>query len=512
MSARLLINISVRMESRNSDLPLVSIIVPVYNAEPFLAETMRSILAIQYPNLEILLMDDGCSDGSMAIAREFAEQDSRIRLYSQPNQGASAARNNLIRQAQGKYILPIDADNLVEPTYVTAAVDVLEANPEVKVVTPRTDQFGLRTGEIHYPTYNIHILARKNIIDACAMYRRADWERVGGYCPEVPTREDWEFWLSMLEFGGEVVRLPNIEFHYRQHGTSKRHRMRHRFHEVIDIVNRRHPELYEREFGGPLRHARRLSSFLNGLYRLFHPRRTVLVDDASPNLLYFVRALPIHFSAGHGEVIYKRRNELRTLSFQGCDYVVKQFAVPNLLNRLVYGFLRKSKAQRSCEYARMLIDKGIDSPHPVAWQTERNGLLMGHSYYVSEKSRSPYTYADLIGLDDSDKPLDNLVEQEDHYLRLIARTVARLHEQGMIHQDLSRGNILFGDGDRVELIDLNRIRFRQVSMEDGCRNFAERLPATDHQRRIMAEAYAEARGFDAECCYQLMQQYNKEKA
>ena len=191
---------------------------------------------------------------------------------------------------------------------------------------------------------------------------------------------------------------------------------------------------------------------------------------------------------------------------------MKQFAVPNLLNRLVYGFLRKSKAQRSFEYAQLLISKGIDAPRSIAWQTERNGLLMGHSYYVSERSRCPYTYADLIGLDHSDKPSDNLVENEDHYLRLIARMVAQLHEQGMVHQDLSRGNILFGDGDRVELIDLNRIRFRRVSLEEGCRNFAERLPATDAQRRVMAEAYAEARGFDAERCYQLMQQYNKEKA
>lgn len=485
--------------------PLVSIIVPVYNAEPFLAETLRSIQGIQYDALEILLMDDGCQDGSMAIAREFAGQDPRIRLYSQPNQGASAARNNLIRQAQGKYILPIDADNLVEPTYVAHAVEVMEGDPEVKVVCPRTDQFGLRTGEIHYPPYSIHVLARKNIIDACAMYRRADWERVGGYCPEVPTREDWEFWLSMLEYGGKVVRLPDIEFHYRQHGTSKRHRMRHRFHEVIDIVNLRHPELYEREFGGPLRHMRRLSTLLNALYRLAHPRRTVVADESNTDLRYFVRALPVHFSAGHGEVIYKRRNELRILAFQGVEYVVKQFAVPNPLNRLVYGFLRKSKAQRSCEYAQMLIDKGICSPRPVAWQTERNGLLMAYSYYVSEKSRCPYTYSDILS---GSLP----AADEERYLRLIAQMVARLHDQGMVHQDLSRGNILFGDGDRVELIDLNRIRFRKVDIEVGCRNFAERLPATERQRRQMAEAYAEVRGFDADECLRLMLKFNREKS
>ena len=493
------------MESKNSDQqPLVSIIVPVYNAEAFLADTMQSILAMRYPRLEILLMDDGSTDGSMQIAHRFAAEDQRIRLFSQPNQGASVARNNLIQQAHGKYILPIDADNLVEPTYVSHAVEVMEGDTEVKVVCPRTDQFGLRTGEIHHPPYSLHLLARKNIIDACAMYRKSDWERVGGYCAEVPTREDWEFWLSILEDGGRVVRLPDIEFHYRQHGTSKRHRLRHRIREVIDIINRRHPELYEREYGGTLCYHRSLTGLTNRLYRLLHPRRTLVSPDADTGVKYFVRALPVHFEAQHGEVIYKRRNELRVLTYHGREYVVKQFIVPNLLNRLVYGFLRKSKAQRSYEYARLLLSKGIATPRPVAWQTERTCLLMGRSYFVSERSRCPYTYADLLS---GSVPADD----EERYLRLIAQTVARLHDEGMVHQDLSRGNILFGDGDRVELIDLNRIRFRKVSMEDGCRNFAERLPATEQQRRTMAEAYAAVRCFAPDECYRLMVQYNKEK-
>ena len=64
---------------------------------------------------------------------------------------------------------------------------------------------------------------------------------------------------------------------------------------------------------------------------------------------------------------------------------------------------------------------------------------------------------------------------------------------------------------RVELIDLNRIRFRKISMEEGCQNFAERLPATDAQRRIMAEAYAEERHLDPEICYRLMVDGNREK-
>ena len=129
---------------------------------------------------------------------------------------------------------------------------------------------------------------------------------------------------------------------------------------------------------------------------------------------------------------------------------------------------------------------------------------MVRSYFVSEQSSCPYTYADILS---GSIP----AADEERYLRLIAQMVARLHDQGMVHQDLSRGNILFGDGDRVELIDLNRIRFRKVGMEEGCRNFAERLPATPQQRRLMAEAYAQTRDFDVDQCLMLMNQYNKEK-
>ena len=484
----------VRMESENSKstLPLVSIVVPIYNMEAFLADTLKSIQAIDYPRLEVILMDDGSTDDSARIASETISRDSRFQLYHQKNGGASAARNSAIRIAKGELILPIDADNLVEPTFVGEAVKVMMADKDVKVVTPRTDQFGLKSGEIKFPPYSIHLLARKNIIDACAMYRKADWERVGGYCAEVPTREDWEFWLSVLENGGKVIRLPKIEFHYRQHSMSKRHRLRHRLHEVIDIVNRRHPELYEREYGGPLRYWRSASAFLNRLYRIVHPRR----------------ALSVHFCAGHGTLIHKGRNQLRILSHCGEDYVVKLFGRTNIINRFVYGLLRKSKAQRSYEYALMLREMGIDSPMPLAWQTERNGLLLNRSFLVCQRSELPYTYADLIA---------GHLPNEELVLRSIAITTARLHNAGWLHKDYSRGNILLGFGEdgsvRVELIDLNRLRhFHQITMKEGCHNFAERLPATPEQRRIMAETYAKNRGFDAEECFQLMTEHNHEKS
>ena len=235
---------------------------------------------------------------------------------------------------------------------------------------------------------------------------------------------------------------------------------------------------------------------------LKHPTRMRVCDEHDEALRDFVRSLPMLFRTGQGQLLYKKRNELRSFVCQNREVVVKAFAKPNLLNRLIYGFLRKSKAQRSYEYALRLKRVGIDSPQPVAWLTERNGLLFTRSYYVSLKSTCPYTYDDI--------QLGKIQPQseEERYLRLVARMAARLHGAGMLHRDFSQGNILFGDGDRVELIDLNRIRFLSVDMELGCQNISERLLANRRQRRILADTYAQERGFDKDACFDLLTRYN----
>ena len=488
-----------------SNQPLVSIVMPAYNAASYIAESLDALLAEDYPRLEIVVVDDGSTDETSEIANRYVRENPHIHLVVQSNCGVCSARNHGIREARGEYILPVDADDILLPGFIEWAVGQMEQQPGVKVAVPRAEFFGARQGEWHLPAYSPSLLARKNMIPATALYRRSDWQRVGWYCETLQAREDWEFWINMLKDGGEVVTSPKMGLRYRIHPHSKRMSDRRMKRQIVENLNERHPEFLERELNGPLHYHRSWSRVLNTLYRLFHPRRTVVCDDAGEDMKYFVRALPVHFQHQHGQVIYKRRNELRVLPYQGKEYVVKQFAIPNPINRLVYGWLRKSKAQRSFEYAQLLLGKGIDSPRPVAWQTERNLLCMGYSYFVSEKSRCPYTYNDIIR---------GAVPQadEERYLRLIAKMVARLHDEGMVHQDLSRGNILFGDGDRVELIDLNRIRFHKVDMEEGCHNFAERLPATDGQRRLMAEVYAKACGFDTEECLRLMMLYNKERS
>jgi glycosyltransferase involved in cell wall biosynthesis len=103
--------------------PLVSILIPCYNAAPWLAATLESALAQTWPNKEIILVDDGSSDGSVAIAQRFAARG--VRVFSRPNAGASAARNHALREAHGDFFQFLDADDLLSPGKLTAQLALL---------------------------------------------------------------------------------------------------------------------------------------------------------------------------------------------------------------------------------------------------------------------------------------------------------------------------------------------------------------------------------------------------
>ena len=202
-----------------------------------------------------------------------------------------------------------------------------------------------------------------------------------------------------------------------------------------------------------------------------------------------------------GEAVYVGRNELRRFRHDGHEYVFKSFRKPNAVNRLVYGFLRPSKAERSYRHALLISDIGIGTPAPVAFAESRHGLLFGSSYYISAASGCRHTYSDLFR--------DEKSCCED-VCREVGRITAVMHSHGYAHLDYGRGNILFGHVDgrlRVELVDLNRMYIgAPLGIDAGCRNF-ERLPATPQMHRWMAEEYATARGFDIERCFNLMQRY-----
>jgi len=229
----------------------------------------------------------------------------------------------------------------------------------------------------------------------------------------------------------------------------------------------------------------------------FHPK--VVIHPDFEFLRDFISELPERF-AKEGDIIYKGRNELRLYHVKGYDLVVKSYKRPNIVNRVAYGFLRSSKAERAYRYGLFLLEKGFGTPTPVGFVTCRRDFLFENSYSISLQSTCPYTYRDFSKWDFS---------RRKEILETIALFTARLHENNILHKDYSAGNILFDDKQEqipLEIIDLNRIVFKQVGLEEGCRNF-ERLPGSDEMLEIMGTIYARARGFDPDICIGKIKEY-----
>ncbi len=193
----------------------VSIVIPCYNAGEHLPETMQSALGQTYPDIEIIIVDDGSSDPATLQLLDQAVWP-RTRIIRQVNGGPAAARNHAVREATGIYILPLDADDTIEPEYVAKAVAVLDERPEVGVVYCKAMRFGVEQGPWNLPDYTLQELVIDNVIFVTAMYRRADWSAVDGYNEGLLCGvEDYEFWVKIVHLGREVFQIQEYLFNYR---------------------------------------------------------------------------------------------------------------------------------------------------------------------------------------------------------------------------------------------------------------------------------------------------------
>lgn len=199
--------------SRNQ--PLVSIIIPCYNHGCFIHDAITSVHSQTFAEYEIIVVDDGSTDElTHCVLNELVVTG--IRVIRTSNQGLATARNNGISIAQGEYILPLDADDMIAPRFLELAVGVLDHDPSVGVVYGNVEFFGEAAGEWLLPDYSPVRILVDNMIVASAVFRRADWQLVGGYRQYMRHGwEDWDFWLSLVELGREIVKLPNVVFYYR---------------------------------------------------------------------------------------------------------------------------------------------------------------------------------------------------------------------------------------------------------------------------------------------------------
>lgn len=223
----------------------VSVIIPCFNQGQFVDEAVDSVLAQSYQDFEIIIVNDGSTDADTNRLLQSYDRP-KTRVVSTDNQGLSAARNNGIRAANGEYVLPLDADDRIGPTYLEQAVKLLDKRPELGIVYCRAQLFGAVDTEWQLPEFSLDSMLLDNVIFCSALFRRCDWQAVGGYDESLTHGwEDYDFWLSLLEKDRKVYQILEILFYYRVSADSMvRARPRQHKLETFTRIYQKHQSLY----------------------------------------------------------------------------------------------------------------------------------------------------------------------------------------------------------------------------------------------------------------------------
>lgn len=196
--------------------PLVTVVTPYYNRAHTIDETVASVFQQTFQDFEYILVDDGSTEApSIAKLDELAQRWPKLKIIRKQNGGLGPARNTGIAAGTGKYVVCLDSDDQLDPTYIEKCVTVLETNPQVRVVTTHMQFFGLRNDVYKEGPYNpIRLFGVENMLHCASLFVREDWEENGGF--KNIGHEDWEFWINLAEHGHFGYRISEPIFHYRK--------------------------------------------------------------------------------------------------------------------------------------------------------------------------------------------------------------------------------------------------------------------------------------------------------
>lgn len=232
---------------------LVSVIIPAYNAERTLDATLESVMQQTYRQLEILVVNDGSTDGTEEVARRHAAEDDRIRVLSIPNGGVANARNKGIAASTGAFVATIDADDLWHPEKIALQMQALKDGGEefgyAYCLSRRIDDSGCTLGVLKSYPMQGRIFLQSIVFNSvgngsCILARRSALEEAGGFEPDPEIQED-NLVQIMMNRSWRVKAVPLYLTGYRQVGESRssdyERAARGRF-AVLDLVAERFPE------------------------------------------------------------------------------------------------------------------------------------------------------------------------------------------------------------------------------------------------------------------------------
>lgn len=232
----------------------VSVIVPCFNQALFINEALNSVYCQTFSSWECIIVNDGSTDDTEEVAQEWVQKDSRFKYFSIQNGGVAVARNFGVKNAHGPYILPLDADDKLGPRYLEKAVALLENNPDTHVVYSEAELFGGKTGRWKLPPFNEQQMLFKNLVFCSALFRKVDFEKVGGYKTNMASGwEDWDLWLSFIESGLSFYKMEEVHFFYRIQDLSRTASLDKTKMELLYTqIFLNHMDLYIQRFGHPV--------------------------------------------------------------------------------------------------------------------------------------------------------------------------------------------------------------------------------------------------------------------
>jgi glycosyltransferase involved in cell wall biosynthesis len=221
----------------NNKLPLISIVIPIFNYGLQFEKTLQSVFESTYKNFEVIIVDDGSTDDYVKIKLDGLKNHPNLKVIHQENRGPSSARNLGIQNSIGEFILPLDADDIIYPDYLQSCINIIKKDIMISPVYCDTHHIGLMQGVEKRPEWSMEQLKRGNYIVNCSMFRRDAFEKCGGYDESLKGWEDYDLWLRMGINGYIGKRIPKplfIYFHHENDGT------------VSTEANKNQAELYQK--------------------------------------------------------------------------------------------------------------------------------------------------------------------------------------------------------------------------------------------------------------------------
>ena len=211
--------------------PLVSILIPLYNAEKYFSETMESLLEQTYKNIEIIIVDDGSKDGSLALAKKYENLHKHIKVYTQKNSGASIARNKAFEYSSGDYIQYFDADDIMHPDKIASQIDALRQY-DFRDNIVATGVWGWFVDSTKKTIFSDQII-NKNYDDKFLYFKEAwenveyvigqSWliprginERIGGWNTRLSMNDDGEFFTRVAYDTDKIIFVKESIVYYRK--------------------------------------------------------------------------------------------------------------------------------------------------------------------------------------------------------------------------------------------------------------------------------------------------------